>query len=137
MAVGGRQLRLARAKAADGGRSRLAGSEEGGWVYTEHDPESEMESPIIRFQSIPAHNGGHSRRDFLHLAGTIAVGTSCGQTLVKAVESESPQIGILIATTFTTGTLEARLDAVKSCGDSDRKSTRLNSSHLVIWYAGV
>ena len=68
------------------------------------------------FQSMPAHNGGRSRRDFLYLAGTIAVGTACGQSRVKAVEPESPQIGILLATTFTTGTLEARLDAAKACG---------------------
>src|ERR1035441_5582771 len=116
MAVGGRQLRLARTKTAHGGRARLAGSEEGGWVYTEHDPESEMEIPIIRFQSMTAHNGGRSRRDFFYLAGTIAVGTTCGQNRVKAVEPESPQIGILLATTFTTGTLEARLDAARACG---------------------
>ena len=94
----------------------LAESEEGFWVYTEHDPESEMEIPIIRFQSMPAHSGGRSRRDFFYLAGTIAVGITCGQNRVKAVESESPQIGILLATTFTTGTLEARLDAARACG---------------------
>jgi sugar phosphate isomerase/epimerase len=68
------------------------------------------------FQSMPAHNGGRSRRDFLHLAGTIAVGASCGQSQVDAGEPESPQIGILLATTFTTGTLEARLDGAKACG---------------------
>ena len=65
---------------------------------------------------MPAHNGGRSRRDFLYLAGTFAVGTTCGQGPVKAVEPKSPQIGILLATTFTTGTLEARLDAAKACG---------------------
>jgi sugar phosphate isomerase/epimerase len=62
------------------------------------------------------HNGTRSRRDFLYLGGTIAVGTTCGQSLEKHVEPESPQIGILLATTFTTGTLEARLDAAKACG---------------------
>ena len=56
-----------------------------------------MEIPIIRFQSKPAHNGGRSRRDLFYLAGTIAVGTTCGQHRVKAVEPESPQIGILLA----------------------------------------
>ena len=75
-----------------------------------------MEIPIIRFQAMPAHNGGRNRRDFFYLAGTIAVGTTCGQNRVKAVEPESPQIGILLATTFTTGTLEARLDAARACG---------------------
>ncbi len=44
------------------------------------------------------------------------MGTACGQDRVKSVESESPQIGILLATTFTTGTLEERLDAAKACG---------------------
>jgi sugar phosphate isomerase/epimerase len=68
------------------------------------------------FESMPAQNGGRSRRDFLYLAGTIAAGTTCGPSLVKAVEPESPQIGILLATTFTTGTLEARLDGAKACG---------------------
>ena len=64
----------------------------------------------------PAHNSGATRRDVFHLAGAIAVGTACGQSEVKAVEPESPQIGILLATTFTTGTLEARLDAARACG---------------------
>jgi sugar phosphate isomerase/epimerase len=64
-------------------------------------------------QSKPAHHGGRSRRDVLRLAGSIAV---CGQIAATAVEPESPQIGILLATTFTTGTLEARLDAAKACG---------------------
>ena len=68
---------------------RLAGSEEGGRVYTEHDPESKMEIPITRFQSMSAHNGGRSRRDFFYLAGTIAVGTTCEQNRVKAVEPET------------------------------------------------
>jgi len=85
-------------------------------VYTEHDPEAEVEIPIIRFQPMPAHNGGRSRRDFFYLAGTVAAGTACGQDRVKAAEPESPQIGILLATTFTTGTLEARLDAARACG---------------------
>src|ERR1035437_5836795 len=63
-----------------------------------------------------AHNGGCRRRDFFYLAGTIAAGATCGQGLVRAVEPESPQIGILLATTFTTGTLEARLDVASACG---------------------
>ena len=65
---------------------------------------------------MPAHNGGHSRRDLFYLAGTIAAGTTCGQNRAKAVEPEFPQIGILLATTFTTGTLEERLDAARACG---------------------
>jgi sugar phosphate isomerase/epimerase len=63
-----------------------------------------------------ANNGGRSRRDFFYVAGAVAVDTASGQNRAKAVEPESPQIGILIGTTFTTGTLEARLDAVKAHG---------------------
>jgi sugar phosphate isomerase/epimerase len=66
------------------------------------------------FESMPAPHGRRSRRDFLCLAG--AAGTACGQGLVKAMEVASPQIGILLATTFNTGTLEARLDEAKACG---------------------
>ncbi len=66
--------------------------------------------------SVPAHSGGHSRRDFFCLAGTLAAGTTCGRRVAKAVAPASPPIGILIATTFTTGTLEARLDAAKTAG---------------------
>jgi sugar phosphate isomerase/epimerase len=62
------------------------------------------------------HNGRPSRRDLFHLAGTLAIGTACAQNQGNAVEPDSPQIGILLATTFTTGTLEARLDAAKACG---------------------
>ena len=63
-----------------------------------------------------AHNADRSRRDFFCLAGALAAGTACGQNRAKAVKPESPQIGILLATTFTKGTLEARLDAAKACG---------------------
>jgi sugar phosphate isomerase/epimerase len=65
------------------------------------------------FQATPSRPGGPSRRDVLRLAGSIAVG---GLNAARAAEPESPQIGILLATTFTTGTLEARLDAAKACG---------------------
>jgi sugar phosphate isomerase/epimerase len=60
--------------------------------------------------------GGYRRRDFFSLAGTIAVGSAYAQDRVAAVEPDFPPIGILLATTFTTGTLEARLDAAKACG---------------------
>lgn len=65
---------------------------------------------------MPVHNEGRSRRDFFYRAGAIAAGAICGEQRVNAVEAARPQIGILLATTFTTGTLEARLDAAKSCG---------------------
>lgn len=63
-----------------------------------------------------AHNADRSRRDFFRLAGALAAGTASGQNRAKVVEPESPQIGILLATTFTKGTLEARLDAAKAYG---------------------
>ena len=62
------------------------------------------------------HRGGRSRRDFLYVAGSIAAGAACGQDRAQAVEQWSPQIGILLATTFTTVTLEERLDAAKGFG---------------------
>jgi sugar phosphate isomerase/epimerase len=75
-----------------------------------------MRIPDISFQSTPAHKGGRSRRDFLSLAGTIAVGAACVQTAAEAAASEFPQIGILLATNYTTGTLEARLDEARAHG---------------------
>ena len=58
----------------------------------------------------------HSRRDLFYLAGGIAAGTAHGQNPVNAEPLQYPQIGILLATTFTTGTLEERLDGAKACG---------------------
>ncbi len=75
-----------------------------------------MEKPIIGSGPAPVHNGGRSRRDFFWLAGTIAAGATGAQQRLGAAEPTSPQIGILLATTFTTGTLEARLDAARACG---------------------
>lgn len=63
-----------------------------------------------------ADNDSRSRRDFFYLAGALAVGAASGQNRANAVAPISPQIGILLATTFTTGTLEARLDAAKANG---------------------
>lgn len=89
-----------------------AGPRQDGRLYTEHDPDSEREMPT----SAPAHNTSPTRRDLLRLAGAITAGTAYAQNRGNAVEPQPPQIGILIATTFTTGTLEARLDAAKACG---------------------
>uniref|UniRef100_Q021V6 Xylose isomerase-like TIM barrel domain-containing protein n=1 Tax=Solibacter usitatus (strain Ellin6076) TaxID=234267 RepID=Q021V6_SOLUE len=68
---------------------------------------------VTTVESATARNGGASRREFLYLAGAMTAVSSWGQTRVVP---EYPPIGILLATTFTTGTLEARLDAAKSCG---------------------
>lgn len=60
---------------------------------------------------------GCSRRDFIDRVGSgIAIGAGYFQTMLNAAEAESPKIGILLATTFTKGTLEERLDAAKACG---------------------
>jgi sugar phosphate isomerase/epimerase len=75
-----------------------------------------MKRPIIGFQSVPGHTAGRTRRDFLFLTGTIAVGATAGQDRANSAERDAPPIGILLATTFATGTLEARLDAAKACG---------------------
>lgn len=71
---------------------------------------------MIRFPSKIAHNGGSSRRDFVRLAGSIAAGAACRRNQLEAAQARPLPIGILLATTFTTGTLEARLDAAKACG---------------------
>jgi sugar phosphate isomerase/epimerase len=63
-----------------------------------------------------ALHGGASRRDFLRAAGVMAAGSAAGPYPVKAAGTEPIPIGILIATTFTSGTLEARLDAVRASG---------------------
>jgi sugar phosphate isomerase/epimerase len=47
------------------------------------------------------------RREFLALAGALSL---------RAAVTGGPSIGILVATTYTTGTLEARLDAAKAHG---------------------
>jgi sugar phosphate isomerase/epimerase len=57
-----------------------------------------------------------SRRDLLSLAGAAALGAARAQALPPAADPASPQIGILLATTYTTGTLEQRLDEARAHG---------------------
>lgn len=57
-----------------------------------------------------------SRRGFLAAAGAAALGTAHAQRRPERSDSTLPQIGILVATTYTTGTLEERLDEVKAHG---------------------
>lgn len=59
---------------------------------------------------------GRSRRDFFRLAGAAATAAAGAQNRGEAADAGTPRIGILLATTFTTGTLEARLDGAKSFG---------------------
>ena len=75
-----------------------------------------MEISINRSQFVHNRQRRGSRRDFLQLAGAFAAGTTCGHSQVKAVAPDTPPIGILLATTFTSGALEARLDRAKACG---------------------
>lgn len=51
---------------------------------------------------------GGTRRDFLACAAAAAAGTAYAQS------SAVPQIGILVATTYTSGSLEERLDEAKA-----------------------
>lgn len=57
-----------------------------------------------------------TRRDFLALAGVAALGTAKGQDSRIKGDGALPQLAILVATTYTTGTLEERLDEVKAHG---------------------
>ena len=75
-----------------------------------------MKTPKKTLQIKPVRQGGRSRRDLLQLAAAGLAETTLGDGQVKAVEPDYPPIGILLATTFTTGTLEARLDGAKACG---------------------
>jgi sugar phosphate isomerase/epimerase len=87
------------------------------------------------FHPIPENDPRTNRRHFLHMAGALTVGTTCGPSLLAAGRSEAPaatpqssapseaelkqapliQIGIFLGT-FAGPTPEARLDAVKACG---------------------
>jgi len=85
--------------------------------------------------SNPENEVRRSRRHFLHVAGALTVGATCGRRLLAAATPETPAaipqgsalrepgtkpapllpIGILLGT-FGRPTLEARLDAAKACG---------------------
>ncbi len=56
-----------------------------------------------------------SRRELLSLAGAAALGTAAAHGS-EAADPAAPRLGILVATTYTTGTLEARLDEAKAHG---------------------
>lgn len=55
-----------------------------------------------------------SRRELLTLAAFAAAGASPAQAQPAAPKPALPQIGILLATTYTSGTLEQRLDEAKA-----------------------
>ncbi len=57
-----------------------------------------------------------SRRELLALGGVAVAGTAFAQGAQESVDAALPRIGILVATTYNTGTIEERLDAVKAHG---------------------
>jgi sugar phosphate isomerase/epimerase len=87
------------------------------------------------FHPIPENDERSNRRHFLHVAGALTVGTTCGPSLLAAAQTEATaataqssglgepgmnaappvQIGILLGT-FAQPTLEGKLDAVRACG---------------------
>ena len=87
------------------------------------------------FHPIPENDERSNRRHFLHVAGALTVGTTCGPSLLAAAQTEATaataqssglgepgmnaappvQLGILLGT-FAQPTLEGKLDAVRACG---------------------
>jgi sugar phosphate isomerase/epimerase len=67
--------------------------------------------PDPQARPAPSETSRPRRREFLAFAGTAATGAS-----LAAAPPSSPQIGILVATTYRTGSLEQRLDAAKAHG---------------------
>lgn len=59
---------------------------------------------------------GSTRRGFLTLAAVAASEAARAQNPPASADRALPEIGILLATTYTTGTLEARLDEAKAHG---------------------
>jgi sugar phosphate isomerase/epimerase len=94
---------------------RLDRSKEGDRRVSERRMEAGLESPVHPGYPTPARKS-RSRRDFLALAGVAAIGTPRAQGPSEAVAPALPQIGILLATTYTTGTIEERLDEAKAHG---------------------
>src|SRR5262245_15089227 len=66
-------------------------------------------------ESIPVPPIGSRRRDFFRFGASLAVGTA-GQRLLADTAIDVPPIGILLGTTYTTGTVEERLDRAKAAG---------------------
>lgn len=69
----------------------------------------------------PTPNTAPSRRGFLAMTGMAAGGAACaqagaGSAAFAAPRTGAPKIGILVATTYRTGSLEDRLDAAKAHG---------------------
>jgi sugar phosphate isomerase/epimerase len=70
-------------------------------------------------ESISTRRNGLTRRDFLRFSAAIAATTRFSPCLFAAAKPPShpiPPIGILLATTYKTGTVEERLDRAKAAG---------------------
>ena len=71
-------------------------------------------------RSVSVRRNGGSRRDFLRYVGaSFALGTTCGPRLLAGAAPQTPSVpplGTLLATTYTTGTVEERLDRAKAGG---------------------
>lgn len=94
---------------------RLAGSKQAQERMPKRGGEAAPANPVrLPCPSLDREFPG--RRDFLALAGTAAIGTASAHPSQAAVEPDLPRIGILLATTYTTGTLEARFDEAKAHG---------------------
>ncbi|MDZ7639054.1 MAG: sugar phosphate isomerase/epimerase family protein [Bryobacterales bacterium] len=94
---------------------RLAGWKEGNGRMSEHRMETGPESPVAPTSTPPARKSPN-RRELLALSGVAVIGTAHAQGPPQAVDPASPQIGILLATTYTTGTIESRLDEAQAHG---------------------
>jgi sugar phosphate isomerase/epimerase len=57
-----------------------------------------------------------SRRELLRFGSSVAAIAAAGRSPLRADTPAAPPIGILLGTTFRTGTLEARLDGAKASG---------------------
>lgn len=67
--------------------------------------------------SKPAHSSGTNRRDFFRgAAASLAAATHGHRLLADTPVDAVPPIGIFLGTTYTTGTLEERLDRAKAAG---------------------
>ena len=67
-------------------------------------------------ESTPARHLDHSRRDFSRFVASLVAGAAGQHLLADTAPIDVPPIGILLGTTYTTGTLEERLDRAKAAG---------------------
>ena len=81
----------------------------------ERPNEAGLANSVLPFSPGPAPTSC-SRRGLLALAGVSAIEAASAQGPSAVADPALPQIGILVATTYTTGALEERLDEAKADG---------------------